>query len=149
AGPAAQPDRRPAPKQGFGDWVSWWLQTPDRLVGWAPAGTWTALQAVRRPRRRAIFLSAPQWSGLLIALLTRRLTGLHWVADFRDPWRGNPFRKIPHKLIDRFDQWLEDQVVRGADWVVCNTEPARQDFIRRFPVLAGKFIYIPNGFEPD
>jgi glycosyltransferase involved in cell wall biosynthesis len=129
--------------------MSWWLQTPDRLVGWLPGGTRAALKAVRRKRCRAIFSSAPLWTGHLIALVVRRLTGLPWVADFRDPWRGNPFREIPYRMIDRFDQWLERQVVLGADWIVCNTEPARQDFMRRFPMYAAKFVCITNGFDPD
>jgi glycosyltransferase involved in cell wall biosynthesis len=131
------------------DWLSWWLQLPDMLVGWLPLGLWAAYRAACRHRCRAIFSSAPCWTAHLIALLTKRLTGLTWVADFRDPWRANPGRPIlPYKALDRYDAWLERQVINGADWVVCNTEPARQDFLTRFPDLQDRFVTVPNGFDP-
>jgi glycosyltransferase involved in cell wall biosynthesis len=82
-------------------------------------------------------------------MMTKRFTGLPWVADFRDPWRASPFRKIPHKMANRYDAWLERRVVSHADWVVCNTRPLQDDFARRYPELAHKFITVPNGFDPE
>jgi glycosyltransferase involved in cell wall biosynthesis len=122
---------------------------PDGAIGWFPAGVSTACWAAVRHRCRAIYSSAPHWTSHLIGLSTKRLTGRLWVADFRDPWRANPFRKIPYRVVDRFDAWLERSVVTTADWVVCNTAPLRDDFANRYPALAGKFITIPNGFDPE
>ncbi len=134
---------------GWMDWTSWWLQIPDLMVGWLPAGLKAAQRAVGRHHCQAIYSTAPQWTAHLIALLTKRLTGLPWVADFRDPWRSSPWRKIPYPSVDRYDGWLEGRVVREADWVVCNTEPLREDFVRRFPELSSKFVTVPNGFDPE
>src|SRR5207237_5324336 len=36
-----------------------------------------------------------------------------------------------------------------ADWVVCNTGPVRDDFVRRYPELTPKFVTVPNGFDPE
>src|SRR5262249_3963946 len=33
--------------------------------------------------------------------------------------------------------------------VVCNTDPLRTDFVRRFPEIGSKFITVPNGFDPE
>jgi glycosyltransferase involved in cell wall biosynthesis len=134
---------------GWVDWASWWLQLPGWRIGWLPFGFRAALSAVRRHRCQAIYSSAPYFTAHLIALLTKWRTGLPWVADFRDPWRSSPFRKIPYAWPDRYDAWLENRVVRGADWVVCNTGLLREDFIRRYPALAAKFVTIPNGFDPE
>jgi len=134
---------------GWMDWASWWLQVPDMMIGWLPYGLSAARQAVRCHQCRAIYSSAPQWTTHLIALLVSRRTGLPWVADFRDPWRSNPLRKIPHKALDRYDAWLERKVVQQAHWVVCNTGPMRDDFVKRFPHFASKFVTVHNGFDPE
>jgi glycosyltransferase involved in cell wall biosynthesis len=136
-------------KKGWVDWTSRWLQVPDLAIGWLPWGLRAARRAARRHRCRAIYSSAPHWTAHLIALLTKRSTGLPWVADFRDPWRANPFRQYPYPSVDRYDAWLERRVVAGADWVVCNTDSVRRDFRTRFPAEPDKFVTVPNGFEPD
>lgn len=143
------PRTEPAEGGGWVDWTSWWLQVPDVGLGWLPWGWKTACRAARRHRCRAIYSSAPYFTTHLIALLTKWTTGLPWVADFRDPWRANPFRRLPYRSLNRYDDWLEAMVVRWADSVICNTEPVRRDFLRRFPQAASKFVTIPNGFEPD
>jgi len=119
-------------------------------IGWLPWGLRATIKAIGRHNCAAIYSSAPCWTTHLIALLAKRLTGLPWVADFRDPWRGTPMRRdIPYASIDRVDAWLESQVVRGADYVICNTEPARRDFMSRFPQRKGRFVTVPNGFDPE
>src|SRR5262249_16868444 len=98
---------------------------------------------------RALYSSAPCWTAHLIGLLAKRITGLPWIADFRDPWRANPFRRFHHQSVDRFDAWLERQVVEHADRVVCNSGYVRDDFVARFPHRADRFVTIPNGFDPE
>jgi glycosyltransferase involved in cell wall biosynthesis len=135
--------------QGWVDWVSRWLQVPDLRVSWVPWGVSAARRAILRHSCRALYSSAPDWSAHLIALLAKGATDLPWVADFRDPWRASPFRKIPYRSVDGYDAWLERRVVESADWVVCNTNPLREDFYRRYPELGKKFVTIPNGFDPE
>ncbi len=131
------------------DWLSWWLQVPDLVIGWLPWGLAATLDAVNRYRGRALYSSAPHWTAHLIGLLSKRMTGLPWVADFRDPWRANPFRKIPYSSIDDFDKFLEGQVVRHANRVICNSEFVRDNFVGRFPELSDRFVTVPNGFDPE
>ncbi len=131
------------------DWASWWLQIPDQAVGWLPFGLATALHAIHRHHGCALYSSAPYWTTHLIGLLAKRVSGLPWVADFRDPWRANPFRQLSYPSVDRFDAWLERQVVEHADRVVCNSDFVREDFIRRYPDRVDRFATIPNGFDPE
>lgn len=136
-------------RKGLVDWASWWLHVPDTKIGWLPFGLKAARQAVRFHKCQAIYSSAPFWTVHLIGLLTKRLTGLPWLADFRDPWRANPFRKVPYRTLDRFDAWLEKQTIHGADRVICNTERVCADFQFRYPALASKFVTVFNGFDPE
>lgn len=145
----APPTELLEPVGGWVDWASWWLQIPDLNIGWLANGFRAARRAVYRHHCQAIYSSAPPFTTHLIALLVKRQTGLPWVADFRDPWRANPFRKIPYRSADRYDAWLERRVVCRADWVICNTDAVRDDFMRRYPELGQKFITVSNGFDPE
>jgi glycosyltransferase involved in cell wall biosynthesis len=134
---------------GFLDGLTWCLKIPDLSIGWIPWGLFAALRAVTRHKCRAIYSSAPPWTAHLIGLLAKRYTRLPWIADFRDPWRANPFHRVPYRLLDRFDARLERSVVREADWVICNSESVRRNFMTRFPDRADRFITIPNGYDPE
>jgi glycosyltransferase involved in cell wall biosynthesis len=67
-------------------WVLW----PDNGLGWAPFAFVAALRAVRRDQFDVLFSTSAPYGSHLIALLVARLTGIPWVADFRDEWTTNP-----------------------------------------------------------
>jgi glycosyltransferase involved in cell wall biosynthesis len=67
-------------------WVLW----PDNGLGWAPFAFLAALRAARRDRPDVIFSTSAPYGSHVVALLVARLTGLPWVADFRDEWTTNP-----------------------------------------------------------
>ncbi len=136
-------------KPSVKDWLSWWLQVPDRRTGWFLTSMWAGLGQARRSRPDVIYSSAPMWSNHLTAMVISAVAGRPWVADCRDPWRSNPYRNFPYRAHDRFDAWLEGQMVRRAAKIICNTHPAEDDFSSRFPDKALKFIAIPNGFDGE
>ncbi len=83
----------------------------------------------------------------LAALALKRQTGRPWIADFRDPLRGNPSRTaLRARLIDRATEWL---VVQQADAVIANTDASAAMLARRYPAWAGKVSTIWNGFDPE
>jgi glycosyltransferase involved in cell wall biosynthesis len=70
------------------------------------------------------------------------------VADFRDPWMGNPFIKFPTIFHRQINQRLEQRVFADADRVILNTDVARQYHIKKYSNLPStKFITIPNGYD--
>lgn len=83
----------------------------------------------------------------LAALALKRRTGRPWIADFRDPLRGNPSRTAFRAgLIDRATEWL---VMHEADAVIANTDASAAMLARRYPAWAGKVSTIWNGFDPE
>ena len=67
------------------------LLWPDGGLGWVPFAFLAALRAVRRDRPDVLFSTSAPYGSHLVALLVARLTGLPWVADFRDEWAANPY----------------------------------------------------------
>jgi len=76
---------------------------------------------------------------------------LPWVAEFRDPWTMNSFRKArPFAWMERAEHKLERRVVTNADHIVVTSAEYAEDFIRNYPGLdVGIFSHLPNGFDPE
>lgn len=129
------------------DWVSWFLSTPDSRIGWLLPGIFTGLRAIRRHRPEVIFSTSPYMTAHLIALVLSQLRSIPWVADFRDPWRSNPFREVHHESINRWDAWLESLVLRQASHITCTSPTTADLLIGRCTSVMSKCTTILNGFD--
>jgi glycosyltransferase involved in cell wall biosynthesis len=125
------------------------MSLPDREVSWLAPATWVGWRHARRFRPDVIYSSGPPFSSHMVSLFISRLTGIPWVADFRDPWARAPWRE------DRFEferqAWtiFERMVVRRADFAVFASETNRDDFAREYGAeAAARFMFIPNGCDP-
>jgi glycosyltransferase involved in cell wall biosynthesis len=124
------------------EWVTW----PDGGIGWLPFALSSGLRAVRRDRPDVIFSSSPPQSGHLAALVIHRLTGIPWVADFRDEWAADAHRADQPRRLARLAARAERAFTKHA---------------RRSVVAAGYFniaglpnddsrrVEIPNGVDED
>jgi len=121
---------------------------PDRYISWLPFGVRDGLRAVRTDGVNAILSTSPVPTAHLLALVLKRLTGVPWVADFRDPWGSGQRRG---SLRRRVEDALEARVLRSADRVVGTTPELVDELDRRAGGAAhGKAVAIYNGYdEPD
>ncbi len=139
----------PSPAGRIVRFLSRLLITPDSRIGWIPYGVHAGLEVIRTHRPAVIYSTSPYASAHLIALCLSAWTRVPWVADFRDPWCGNPYRNVEFPIFARFEAWLERLVVRRASHIVCNTPTAREELCARYPFLAGKFSTIANGVDSE
>lgn len=126
-----------------------WLAQPDRWVSWFVGAVPAGLALVRRHRPRALWSTHPIASAHLVGRALARLTGLPWIADFRDSMLDDEFPTDP--LTRRSYGWVERQVVEHATRLVFTTESTRRMYLARYPQLqASRCLVIPNGYdEPD
>lgn len=125
---------------------------PDRWVSWAPAGIVDGLRLIRRLQPDVIWSTYPIASAHVIGWALHRLTGLPWVADFRDPMvetidrTGEQFPRDP--AVRRARLRVEGLVARRAARAVFCTDSARAIFTARYPqVTPSRTAVIQNGFD--
>jgi glycosyltransferase involved in cell wall biosynthesis len=130
-------------------WCKRYLLVPDGQIGWLPHALVVGLEEVRRHDLRLLWSTAPPFSAHLLGMALRSLTGLPWVADFRDTWTYDPIDDAVSSTAARFalEQGLESAVVHGSDRVVAVTEVARDDLSNRFRIAVPKIRLIPNGYD--
>jgi glycosyltransferase involved in cell wall biosynthesis len=124
---AARPDR----------WISWWL-------GAVPKG----LAMIRKYRPDAIWSTYPIATAHKIACTLQRLSGLPWIADFRDPMAQDHYPSDP-KTWKSF-RILEEAALRRAARGIFVTSGAKRVYRDRYPDLEeSRLVVIENGYDEE
>jgi glycosyltransferase involved in cell wall biosynthesis len=132
-----------------------YLNWPDGGIGWLPFALASAYRAARRERPDVIFSTSTPQSGHIVALIVSRLTGVPWVADFRDEWAADAFRADQPRALARLSAHLERELVRHASRVVVAADYFRleglsEDDPRRVVIVNGvDEADLPNGAKPQ
>jgi glycosyltransferase involved in cell wall biosynthesis len=118
----------------------------DRLP-WVPDALDAAEEVIREIPVTAVVSTSPPLANHVVGMQVKKRTGLPWVADFRDPLLGNPFRG---GMRARVHDWLvEAGILKSADLIIANTDTLAQLLLSRYPEHRSKITTIPNGFDPD
>ncbi|HKQ93273.1 MAG TPA: glycosyltransferase [Blastocatellia bacterium] len=123
---------------------------PDKYNGWLIPAVAAGLRAVRQTRVKLIYSSAPYFTSHLAGYWLALLTGLPWVAHFRDPWvTGLREEYRPgNKICFGINRALERMTVSRADAVVCVTEEHAALMRAAYDQMAAsKFAVVMNGFD--
>ena len=107
------------------------LAQPDGWASWWPAAVWQGLRLIRRHQIKAIWSTYPIMTAHCIAHTLSRMTGLPWVADFRDPVTssveaGNSFSVASQKR-------CEARVLANAARTVFTTPGAMRAYAENYP----------------
>lgn len=126
------------------------FHTPDEYIWWALPAARAALRAVEQTNPEVIYTTGPPHSTHVAGLLVRQMTGLPWVADFRDPWSRQPWGQKRNLWGAKLLPFIESECIRHATCVILNTGRMAQDFRRHYHSIRGsKFVALPNGFDPE
>jgi len=125
-----------------------WLMIPDPYAGWIAPAVRRGRSLLAAEKFDAIFSSSPRPSVHVIAASLAHQSGLPWVADYRDPWTTNQFRRYPTACHRRAHESLETWALRRARFVTAVNAPIVDELVARHPHLAGRTAVLPNGFDP-
>lgn len=119
---------------------------PDTKSGWIFHAVFTAIQIIKRNRIDAIISTySPASSHFIGHKLKKLFPDLIWIADFRDLWSHNHFRKRSRLSLFLFEQ-IEKKVLSNADFLTTVSDPLAQKLKR---LHKRDCITIPNGFDPE
>ena len=125
-----------------------WLAQPDRWVSWFPAAVWRGMSMIRRHRPSVIMSTYPIATAHLIGWSLQRLSGLPWVADFRDSMTEPGYPRDPRTW--RIHRRLEAAVVRRCASAIFTTPGTLEMYAERYPEKpASAWSVIENGFDEE
>ena len=125
-----------------------WLFFPDNKVGWIPLALMKGLSLCRREKIDLIFSSSPPPSLHLTGYLLKVLTGIPWIADFRDPWSGYKLESFPTPLHLFLKKRMERLIVNNADRVSTANPAITKELETRYP-HSRKICLIDQGYDEE
>lgn len=114
---------------------------------WLPAALGQALEANRAEPAQIVLSSYPPLAAHLAGLLFHWRTGARWIADFRDPLAGNPFRN--REWAQPYDRTIEKLILHHAAAVLVTNDAVAERLRARYPNHSGKIHVLWNGFDPE
>jgi len=123
------------------------LAQPDGWASWWPAAVWQGLRLIRHHQIDAIWSTYPIMTAHCIAHTLSRMTGLPWVADFRDPVASSVGAENRFSIASQH-RW-EQRVAACATRTVFTTPGAMHSYATRYPQVAldRRLSVIPNGYD--
>ena len=124
------------------------MALPDRWCTWLLGAVPAGLGMLRRYRPQVIWSTYPIATAHLVGYVLRRLTGLPWLADMRDPMVDADYP--PAGPLRRAYMWVERLTITYSSMVVCTTPGAVAGYRARYPALpAARFQLIENAYDEE
>ena len=129
--------------------IAIYLGLSDKFV-WIPFAIRMGKKIFKKEDINVIVSRSTPVTSHLVAYKLKLHSGLPWIADFSDPWTQNPYVKYPSRIIQRFDEHLEQKVIYMADKITFTAERTRAQFLDKYKdIPENKVITIPNFYDPD
>ncbi len=125
------------------------LLVPDENVAWVTTAIGAARRIVVREKIDVVLTTSPPGSVHLVGAAVKRMTGVPWVADLRDPLVAHPHRRVESRLVRAKELGLhsvEGVVARHADAVIAVSD-AISDGIRRRLSTGAPVLTVPSGAD--
>jgi glycosyltransferase involved in cell wall biosynthesis len=125
-----------------------WMALPDRWISWWLSAVFFGLRMIRQEKPSVIFTTYPIATAHLVGLALHRLTGIPWVADFRDSM-FDEVSSLPRQKKLVFE-WIDRKTVENCSAAIFTTRGAVELYTRRYPhISTEKWHLIPNGYNEE
>jgi glycosyltransferase involved in cell wall biosynthesis len=125
---------------GFSQKVLNGLLFPDAKIGWYPFGYRLGKQVIEKERPDLIFSSSPPYTGHLVGIRLKRVSGLPLVCDFRDFWPTG--YSVPAGCYKPFYR-------KVARWIRERADACTAVYHDIVDMLDGRASLIESGFDPE
>jgi hypothetical protein len=106
------------------------------------------MRLIRKHRPSVIWSTYPIATAHLIGWTLQRLSGLPWVADFRDSMTEDDYP--PDERQRRVYRWIERKTIERCSKAVFTTPGALRMYAERYPeVPRHKFAVVANGYDEE
>lgn len=126
-----------------------YILVPDDNLLWSRHLLVAARKLLAQKKYDVIYATAPPFSTLLSAVRLKVETGLPLVLDIKDDWI------VPERYsgIKRFrlplERRMEAKCIQAADQVITVTKKSQDSYQEKYPQVADRINYIPNGCDVD
>lgn len=125
-----------------------WMALPDRWITWWFGAVFAGLKMIRQEKPSVIFSTYPIATAHLVGLTLHRLTGIPWIADFRDSMFDDE-STLPRQQKKIFE-WIDRKTAENCTAAIFTTPGAIELYKRRYPHLSvDKWHFIPNGYNEE
>ncbi len=123
---------------------------PDSKIGWYWPAKRMAEHLTKKQDIKLIFSTSPPYTTHLVAMSLKKITGLNWIADFRDPWVENiAYNTAPRlPIVKKINRHLENRVLCSADAIITVGNGMKKLLNAKLPTEKNKIHVIPNGYDP-
>lgn len=123
-----------------------WMALPDRWQSWIFGGLLKGLRHIRQNRPDVIISTYPIASAHFIGYFLHRITGIPWVADFRDPMLQNGYPANPR--VRKLFGWIERKAAKHCRHIIFTSPGALDLYKARYPsVHSDVWQVLPNGYD--
>lgn len=125
-----------------------WMALPDRWVSWVLGGFVSGLKLIRKHRPEVIWATYPIGTAFLLAVVLSKVTGIPWVADFRDSMLDDSYprdkwQRKAHRLIERW-------VINSCQSAIFTTPSTLKMYKARYPHIPdSRWKVVPNGYNEE
>jgi glycosyltransferase involved in cell wall biosynthesis len=125
---------------------------PDPRRGWNRYAIKAAKKLMEEEKFVAIITTGPPHSTHLIGYQLKLITGIKWIADFRDPWTDIYYYKdLSHSMPAKwYDRKLEKKILISCDKIVTVGNVIKDLLLSKSKILSDdKIEVITNGYDPS
>ncbi len=123
---------------------------PDNKIGWAKKAIKSARHLLDNEKIDLLFVSAPPFSSINMAVKLKKEFNIPLVIDYRDLWLGNQFSFYPtpiHKLLHKN---MEYKALKTAERIIVTNRKMKEKILDNYKFLTFDDIYIiPHGYDPE
>jgi glycosyltransferase involved in cell wall biosynthesis len=123
-----------------------WMTIIDRWTTWVPGAIWKGLKIIKQQKPDLIWSTAPIPSAHIIAAILSKISGIPWVADYRDPfsYHHTSVSKVKAKILKKIDKVTVKKCAAAIFTTPKTTNLYQNYFQNESPE---KFNTVENGYD--